>query len=117
MEATINEKALQAASMFLERRGYEVIEEKWAYGNDSIDIIAREDEDLVFVDVRVKADGTRQMPEEKPDRDRFERIAAAYLTEADEGADFAIRYDIVSILVLNDNKALLRHHRNALSVL
>ena len=117
MEATIETKALKAAATYLERRGFEIIEEKWAHGNDSVDIIAREDEDLVFIDVQVKDDGSREMPEEKPDRDRFERIAAAYLAEADDETNFAVRYDIISLLVIGGSKALLRHHRNALSVL
>jgi putative endonuclease len=117
MEATIETKALKAAATYLERRGFEIIEEMWAHGSDSVDIIAREDDDLVFVDVQVRDDGAREMPEEQPDRDRFERIAVAYLAESGDEADFAIRYDIISLLVIGGSKALLRHHRNALSVL
>ena len=46
-----------------------------------------------------------------------ERLAAAYLAEHPDGGDFQVRYDVVSILVVNGDRALLRHHRNALGTL
>jgi putative endonuclease len=116
MEATIKDKANKAATTFLERKGYDILEEGWAHGTDAVDVIARDDEDMVFVDVLVKSAGL-DMPEEKPDRGKFERIAAAYLAELGDEENFAVRYDMVSILVLSDSRALLRHHINALSAL
>jgi putative endonuclease len=118
MEATIRGKAVQAANAFLSRKGYEILEEGWAHGADVADIVAKDGDAgcLVIADVLVKDDGL-DMPEEKPDRDKFERIAAAYLAGLDEATDFSIRYDIISILVINSGKALLRHHINALGTL
>ncbi|MFC2647865.1 MAG: hypothetical protein ACFNZW_07910 [Coriobacteriaceae bacterium] len=52
------------------------------------------------------------MPREEPDQERFERIAAAYLAEAEVEGLTSIRYDIVSLLVVGSEKALLRHHKN-----
>lgn len=71
---------------------------------------------MVFVDILVKSAGLN-MPEEKLDRGKFERIAAAYLAERGDEENFEIRYDMVSILVLSDRLTLLRHHINALSAL
>ena len=71
---------------------------------------------MVFVDV-VAADYGPDMPDERPDRGRFERLAAACLAEHPDGGDFQVRYDVVSILVVNGDRALLRHHRNALGTL
>lgn len=116
MEATIKDKANKAAVTFLQRRGYDILEEGWAHGTDSVDVIARDDEDMVFVDVLVNSAGL-DMPEEKPDRGKLERIAAAYLAEAAEDEDFSVRFDIVSLLVIGESRALLRHHINALSAL
>lgn len=48
------------------------------------------------------------MPREKPDQERFERIAAAYLVESEVEGLASIRYDIVSLLVTGSEKALLR---------
>lgn len=42
----------------------------------------------------------------------MERIAVSYLKEHDFG-DCRVRFDILSLLLFNENKALLRHHINA----
>lgn len=55
------------------------------------------------------------MPKERPDQERFERISAVYLAESEMEGLTSIRYDIVSLLVTGSEKALLRHHKNALN--
>lgn len=50
------------------------------------------------------------------DREGLERLAAAYLEHFGEG-DVAVRFDIVSMMVLGDSRGFLRLHRNALSAL
>ena len=114
METTIKGRAQEAAVKFLDSKGYIIVENGWAHGADAVDLIAKDGDDLVFIDVLV-GEGFRGMPEEKPDRGKFERLAVAYLAEADGSCNLAIRYDIVSLLVVNSDRALLRHHVNALS--
>lgn len=116
MEAAIKDKTNKVTTTFLKRRGYDILEAKWAHGTDVVGVIARDNEDVVFVDMLVKSAGL-DIPDEKPDRGKFERIAAAYLTEAGIEENFAVRYDMVSILVLSGSRTLLRHHINALSAL
>ena len=74
MGRSIDERPHEAIRAFLE--------EGWAHGSDSIDFIAMDDEELVFVDAATKCGG-HGMPREEPDQERFERIAAAYLAEAE----------------------------------
>ena len=73
-----------------------------------------DDEELVFVDTTTKCGGY-DMPKEKPDQERFERIAAAHLAEAEVEGLTSIRYDIVSLLATGSKRALLRHHKNVLN--
>jgi putative endonuclease len=115
MEATINEKAMKAIVTYLERRGFEILESGWAHGTDGVEFIAREEDDLVFVITEVVQDGGDGFPEEKVDRAVLERVAAAYLAQAAGSADYAVRFDFVSMLVLGGSRAFLRHHRNCLS--
>lgn len=70
--------------------------------------------ELVLVDTITKC-GSYDTPQEEPDRERFERIAAAYLAGAEMEGLTSIRYDIVSLLVVGSEKALLRHHHNVLN--
>lgn len=115
MEAIINEKAMKAIGTYLERRGFEILENGWAHGTDSVDFIAREDGDLVFVIAEIIEDRGDGFPEEKVDRAALEKVATAYLANSDGNADCAIRFDFVSMLVIGDSRAFLRHHRNCLS--
>lgn len=115
MEAIINEKAMKAIGAYLERRGFEILESGWAHGTDSVDFIAREDGDLVFVIAEITEDRGDGFPEEKVDRAALEKVVTAYLAKSDGGADCAIRFDFVSMLAIGDSRAFLRHHRNCLS--
>lgn len=114
MGKSIDERSHEAIRAYLEHRGIEVLEEGWAHGTDSIDFVAMDDEEFVFVDTDTKCGGY-DMPKEEPDQGRFERIAAAYLAESEVEGLTSIRYDIVSLLVTGSEKALLRHHKNVLN--
>lgn len=116
MEANNNEKAMQGIRTFLERRGMNILETGWAHGKNKIDYIAEDDDELVFIACRIQPNEGKGMADEPADRKKFEKIAAAYLTEHMDRAEGLVRFDIVTMLVLGDHKALLRHHRNALSV-
>ncbi|EHF01972.1 hypothetical protein HMPREF1008_01067 [Olsenella sp. oral taxon 809 str. F0356] len=113
MGKSIDERPHAAIRAYLKHGGVEVLEEGWARGSGSIDPIAMDDEELVFVDTATKCGGY-DMPREEPDQGRFERIAAAYLAEAEVEGLTSIRYDIVSLLVTGSERALLRHHKNVL---
>ena len=113
MEA-IDAKAMKGIRGYLERRGFEILEESWAHGGDVIDFIADEEGDLVFIGCRLRRNGGEGFPEEALDRGSLERLAEAYLAEHLDSTDCTVRFDAVSMLVLGDSRALLRHHRNAL---
>ena len=111
---TITSKANQAIRRYLEMKGFEILEDGWAHGQDSVDFIARDENDvLVFVVTQVRDNVGEGIPEIARDRKGFERIAAAYLADADI-TDCAVRLDTVSLLVIGNDRALLKHHVNAL---
>ena len=58
----------------------------------------------------------KRAEEDPADREGLERLAAAYLEHFGED-DIAVRFDIVSMMVLGDSRGFLRLHRNALSAL
>ncbi|QKF07062.1 YraN family protein [Berryella wangjianweii] len=116
MEA-INTKAMKGIKGYLERRGFEILEENWAHGGDSIDFIANEKDDLVFIGCQLRQNSGEGFPEEVLDRDSLERMATSCLTEHLDSSDCTVRFDLASMLILNDSRALLHHHRNALSEL
>ena len=86
MEA-IDTKAMKGIKSYLERRGFEILEENWAHGGDIIDLIANEEDDLAFISCQLRRNSGKGFPEEALDRDSLERLAAAYLTEHLDSGD------------------------------
>lgn len=115
MEATTSEKAMRGIERFLERRGMEILETGWAHGNDKINFITRDDEDLVFITCTIRTNDGSGLGSEKVNRKTFERIAATYLAEHLDIPEGTVRHDVVSMLILSEDRALIRHHLNALS--
>ncbi len=111
------EKAVKASARFLELRGYEVVEQDWSpEGSEkSVPLIAYDDDMLVFIDVKVRDNTDGFVPEAETDRAAMEVLAAKYLAETDSEPDFGIRFDIISMMVVGESRALLRHHINAFS--
>ena len=74
------------AACFLTRRGYDIIHRNWKCKAGEADIIARDNETLVFVEVKSRRDCDKGMPAEavtREKRERYERIAASYLAVTD----------------------------------
>lgn len=110
----IDTKAKKGIRVYLERRGFEIPEEDWARGGDVADFIARDEDDLLFVHCQITQNGGEGFPEEDADRAALERLAAAYLAEHLDSEDIRIRFDVVSMLIVGESRALFRHHLNAL---
>ena len=108
----------RAAQRFLERRGYQIVERNWTCEAGEADLIALDDDCLVFVEVKTRMDEDRGLPEEAvgaEKRKRYERIAASYL-KTTSYEDIQVRFDVIGILVLGPNRALIRHHLNAFGI-
>lgn len=104
-----------AAARFLYRRGYDIIERNWTCAAGEADIVARDGESLVFVEVKTRSSTEKGLPSEAVDtakRSRYERIAALFLRDYDV-VDVSVRFDVVSLVVISPDRALVRHHINA----
>ena len=93
----LKERAIKATKLFLERCGYEVIETGWECPADAIDVVATDDETLVFVEVLVRTADEGGFPEGSglEGRGHRETAAIAYLAEH-EDVDRPVRFDDVS---------------------
>lgn len=113
--ADLGRRGEDAAARFLHRHGYEIVERNWKCKAGEADIIARDGEWVVFVEVKTRTSIEKGLPSEavnKEKRHRYEKIAALFLSNYD-AVDVPVRFDVVSILVTGENRALLRHHINA----
>ena len=80
-----------------------------------MDFVAREDDELVFITTTIRTDATHGMGPEEIDRDSAERVALAWLKDHVESPEGTVRFDVITMVILGDHKALLRHHRNCLA--
>ncbi len=87
------------ACEYLGKRGYDVIETNYRCPEGEIDIIARQRETLVFVEVRTKRNRKFGSPEESITKIKKERLkaAAAHYGQDRENLPDARRIDMVAI--------------------
>ena len=111
------DRAVSASARYLELKGYEVVEQNWSpEGSDeSIPLVAYEDDTLVFIDVTVRNGFEGFVPESETDREAMEVLAARYLAQADLDANIEVRFDIISMMVIGESRAMIKHHINAFS--
>ena len=108
----------EAAARFLVKRGYDIVERNWKCYAGEVDIIARDEETLIFVEVKTRKDCQKGFPAEAVNADkrtRYEKIALEFL-KSYEVVDLSVRFDVISIVVVSEDRALIRHHISAFSV-
>lgn len=114
-----NKRADEAAAMFLSRRGYEIIERTWNEDEpkEPIDIVAMDGDTLVFVIVKGRQSADAGFPESNLDRKTLEAYAIGWFqAHPDQPSDTPFRFDVVALVVVGSDKALIRHHINAMAM-
>ncbi len=101
-----------AAVTFLFKKNYEILERNFSNKFGEIDIIAKDKNTLVFVEVKTKTGEEFGLPEEMVGKGKLFRIrnmAIMYM----KGKELPCRIDIVAI-VLDENNEVLRltHYEN-----
>ncbi|MDR0459080.1 MAG: YraN family protein [Coriobacteriales bacterium] len=110
----VGAKGEEFAARYLEREGVEVVERNWSCKAGEADIIARDDDALVFVEVKTRRSMQTGFPEEavtQAKRRRYEKIAAYYLSQK-QTASTRVRFDVISIMLTGEQQAFLKHHRD-----
>ena len=90
----------RAAARFLARRGYTVLAHNWRCPGGEIDLVARDGDTLVFVEVRARSSRAGYLPEETIGRAKVRRLALAgeaYLQSC--GWQGPCRFDVVAIAI------------------
>lgn len=114
----LKQKAIRAAERFLERCGYEVLDTEWvSEDGGAVDIAALDDGTVVICDVKASVDVTKGMPSDATEasRERMEVSATRWLDanrDNPELVNVPVRFDTISMLVIGEDRAFLRHHIN-----
>lgn len=114
----IGERGEDAAAAYLENAGMRLEARNWRCPAGEIDIVARDGDTLVLCEVKTRRTVRTGLPEEAvgpAKQKRLARLARAYIATLPEEPP-AVRFDVVTLLVIAPDRALLRHHRAAFVV-
>ena len=102
------------AAIFLEHNGYRILERNYRYDRGEIDLIAMEEEELVFVEVKARHSTEFGSPEESvtiSKEEQMKKVAEGYLAQHQMESQ-ACRFDVVAI-TFADRRPTIRLVRNA----
>lgn len=115
----LGKRGEDAAAAYLERIGMTLEARNWTCRAGEIDIVARDGDVLVFVEVKTRRSdraGTAEESVSSTKQRRIARLAKEYLLGGGDQPAGGCRFDVVGIRVLAEDRAILRHHRGAFEV-
>lgn len=95
----IGNKGEKLACIFLSNNGYEIIEQNFRYKRAEVDIIAKKESFIIFIEVKTRKNNQYGNPEEfvsERKQELFHEVAEYYLEE--NVIEFNLRFDIISVM-------------------
>lgn len=108
-----NNRGIRAAERYLAMRGYEILD---VDNEDNVIVAATEDETTVFAKITTRdlRDGkTFSFSDNGRGQSWLEEYAGKWIGENTKDNEGPIRFDIIAINVIGDERAMVRHHINA----
>jgi putative endonuclease len=93
----------ELAAEFLQKQGYEILDRNWRHRHYELDLVARDQETIVIVEVKTRTSLYAGEPEVSVNRQKQRtliRAANAYVVY--HGIDFPVRFDIIAIVIKGD---------------
>lgn len=115
MNQSIGKKGEDIATAYLMKNGYAILERNWRSGRVELDIIAKKDELIVFVEVKTRSSSFFGHPEQA-----VNQVKEAHILEAAENYIYEkqlkndIRFDVVAI-VKNSKAEEIYHIKDAIT--
>lgn len=112
-KSNLGAKGEEMAVFFLQGLGYEIIERNWRYRRSEIDIIAREAQTLVFVEVKTRQTTQFGLPEESVSVSKMNAVTRAALEYLRQHPCPRIRFDVIAIRLHPQAEPEIFHIRDA----
>ena len=99
--------------MFLQKGGLSILKTNWYFQKAEVDIIAKDNNFLVFIEVKTRGSRKFGKPEDAIDKKKialYKDAAEGYLEQYPTEAE--IRFDLMSIVIAKD-ETQIEHIRNA----
>lgn len=104
----------EIAANYLQSIGYQVLETNWRFSRAEVDIIAKDGEILVFVEVKTRSSDYFGHPEESIDERKIALLsdaASVYMERIHH--EWEIRFDIISIIFHTKDDFRLKHFKDS----
>lgn len=100
------------AAGYLERKGYKILTRNYRYGKVEIDIIARQQDEIIFIEVKTRSDDLMAYPEQAvgKTKQRNIRLCAENFMEEQE-LILPARFDVIA--VVKGEKFEIEHFEDA----
>ncbi len=110
----LGRKGEDIARSHLVKKGYKILETNWRHSRAEIDIIAMDGEALVFVEVKTRSTEMWGQPAlaVTPKKERLMADASGVYMEQ-IGHDWEVRFDIISVVIINDEYTEIKHYEDA----
>ncbi len=92
------------AHMFLQREGFKVLHSNWRFQKAEIDLIAQNDEFLIFIEVKTRGSKKFGKPSDAIDKKKialYKDAAEGYIEQYPSPLE--IRFDVINIIIGKDN--------------
>jgi len=109
----LGEKGEDIACEYLIQKGYKILRRNWHFSHLEIDMIARDNEEIVIVEVKSRTEDTFEQPYEAVSKKKQRSLveaADAWLQEYE--VDLETRFDVISI-VFKGGGYVLQHFKDA----
>lgn len=107
-------KGENIAEAFLIEKGFKILERNWRFRRAELDIIAMDNLTLVFIEVKTRSNDIFQRPENAVDttkRRLMIKAAIGYMEAIQH--DWAIRFDIVSVILRGGDEPQIEYFKDA----
>lgn len=112
--AELGNQGEQIAVAYLKKDGYEILACNWYYDHKEVDIIARQGEEIVIVEVKTREGDYYEEPWEAISTRKIRNlveVADAWLSQ--NAIDLETRFDVISIVFTDDVNYELTHFPGA----
>ncbi|MBX3102569.1 MAG: YraN family protein [Bacteroidetes bacterium] len=113
MSRTLGNQAEQLVADWLVQRGYEVLARNVVLQHGELDIVARQDREVVFVEVKARKGTWPPELAVTPAKQRtLVRTATLYM-QARDLVDLPARFDVITVNLFDHTRPDIRHHTDA----
>ncbi len=109
--------AERKAAIFLNKKGYDILDVNYKTRHGEIDLIVRNRKEIIFVEVKARSENSYAEPKEFVQREKQKKIIAAsqrYIMN--HNCKLQPRYDVVEVYFEKDEIKSVKHLENAFTL-